>query len=137
MQSLTQEPNPSITLGLFNGIPGDSAVIGNSQSMKGFSFVSSEWAEWKRLTLHKIPTELAPQLKARGGRPVLCHGYISGTWTSLDLSAAWFGLRLFVVDAVFLIQGSEKEHHFLFAPESFAKENRYQRTYDSIIDSRI
>lgn len=134
MACLTQEPKPTTTLGLFNGIPGDSAVIDNQESLKGFSFVSSEWAEWKRLTLHNVLADSTPQLKASDGQPIFCHGYISGTWTSLDLTASWSGMRLFVVDAVFLIQGSEQEHHFLFAPESLAKENHHQRMCGLITD---
>ena len=103
------------------------ALIDLDGAAAGFNLVSSDCVDWKRFTLHKITLDVAPDLALPNGKSAFCHGYISGTWAKGDLDQWWTGLQVFVVDAVFALEGSSQRYNFLLGSNALGNPNCHQR----------
>lgn len=86
--------------GFFNCVPTDCSLLLGKTFQPHLNLVSSRWADWKHFTLHPLPNN-THLLGLTDGTQVRCHGYISGTWTDINLQFQRKIFRLFVVDAVF------------------------------------
>ncbi|KAL8785716.1 MAG: hypothetical protein Q9213_003183 [Squamulea squamosa] len=85
--------------GFFNCVPTDSSLL-IGETLPQLNLVSSKWADWKHFTLHPPPNN-TPSLELVDGTEIRCYGYISGTWTDINLQLQRKIFKLFVVDAVF------------------------------------
>ena len=66
--------------------------------------VSTQWAEYKHFTLHRLPDNVT-KIEIAEGLYLPCHGYISGTWTDSDVCQQRKVHKIFVVDASFTRAG--------------------------------
>lgn len=116
--------------GLFNGVPTDSSLLLGQTPEPQLSLVSSSWADWNQFTLHH-PLNKTPLLRFKDGTEVRCHGYISGTWTDIDLRLQRKVFELFVVDAVFSAPAISKDATCWFAlsADAFEFPGYYERKY--------
>ena len=80
--------------------------------------VSSSWPDWKSFSLCHTAPRFSPQLALPNGDVAHCHGYIMGTLWKDCLGQKWTGIRVFVVDALLTLGGSDKCYNFLFSPDS-------------------
>jgi hypothetical protein len=92
-----------------------------------YGLVSSSWSDWARFKLHRTAPQKKPKLVFPDGKLIRCHGYITGQWTSNDLSQQWGGIRVFVVDAEFGLEGEDERCNFFLNPEIFTDMNPRKR----------
>ncbi|KAI1761247.1 hypothetical protein GGR53DRAFT_469538 [Hypoxylon sp. FL1150] len=65
--------------GFFNDIPSSSVAAHCEDNIRGFSFVSSSWVDWKAFVVKdELPRVDYPKLKSDAGEPVNCLGVIQG-----------------------------------------------------------
>jgi hypothetical protein len=116
----------SLYEGFFENVPSGAAILDSRETREGFNLVSSAWIDWKRFTLRKAPESVNKILFAEA-EPVKCHGYITGTWIVDDLSYLWSGLKFFVVDAEFCVDGSTEKWLFVISPDALTMFNSQKR----------
>ncbi len=118
--SCEKEPG-GIFQGIFNNIPSGAATFRVATTFDGFNLVSSAWSDWKGFTLHEEPLVFV-----LGNELVRCPGYIMGTWTSYDLSTQWTGLKFFIIDAEFSVDGLNERCLFAINPGSLTTHNEHK-----------
>jgi hypothetical protein len=97
--------------------------VDSLEILGGYNLISSSWSDWTRFTLHQAFPQQTPKLVLSDGKPVSCHGYIMGRWSTDDLSQQWTAIRLFVVDAEFGLEGEDERYNFLLSPDAFTDMN--------------
>lgn len=131
--------DPTVSKGFFNAIPGNNTII-DAQGVAGrYNLVSSAWVDWKNYVLHETNPQFEPKLSLPNGDPIACHGYISGSWTTIDVETIWTGLMVFVVDATFCVDTKDitQSCNFLFDVDALQASRQISRENLIIFDTSL
>ena len=97
--------------------------------------------DWKSFHLEPVTNNKSPKLHIGNGKYAHCHGSISEAWVNQTLETKWRGIRLFVMDAVFLNQQNGSKHNFLLQNDMMKEDtvrgesNQTLRSHSLIQDS--
>jgi len=97
------------THGFFNHVPGTGAWICDNGPVRGFHLLSSNWVDWTafEVTDEKLGSVEYPKLQSTNNEPIRVRGVVSGSWIPDTLEGRFVMDRVFVVDAMFIRNGTD------------------------------
>ncbi|KAI0974385.1 hypothetical protein F4678DRAFT_458351 [Xylaria arbuscula] len=116
--------------GFFNNIPGSGAWVHCENLIPSFNLVSSSWVDWKAFVVNDSSlTTVYPKLRSSNGEPITCRGYIDGSWIPSNLEGKYDMERVFVIDAVFIVnKGAQTRRDFVFCLDTYIMNSRVELT---------